>query len=188
MLPPSGFNAALDRESLLKIEKSVVKVKSKNVQISNLLAPRQLYATSWQIRLNTYFTQLQQWNNREENKKKWRYKGQCNAKVRKIRKAEASKDQLEDTSSNQDEKKDRDESIDEGNDKEIAGNGDKWMKKSQRILTLLSTEVHFCTKFSRLGRPLVLWLIRAYWFYVETSFAVCTVGFYEYEKSSTKDH
>ena len=31
--------------------------------------------------------------------------GHCDAKVRKIRKAEASKDQQEDTSSNQDEKK-----------------------------------------------------------------------------------
>ena len=32
--------------------------------------------------------------------------GQCNSKVRKIRKTEESKDQQEDTSSNQDEKKD----------------------------------------------------------------------------------
>ena len=51
--------------------------------------------------------------------------GQCNSKVRKIRKIEESKDQQEDSSSNRDENKDPDEPIDHKNEKEIAGNGDK---------------------------------------------------------------
>lgn len=90
--------------------------------LSYIFVLRQLYKTSWQIRLNACLTQLQQWNNREENEDT---NCLCNSKVRKIRKAEGSKDQQEDTLTNLDENNDQDEPIDHENDKNVAGNGEK---------------------------------------------------------------
>ena len=104
--------------------------------------------------------------------------------VRKIRKREESKDQEEDTSTNWDENKNRIEPTDVENEKEIAGNGDKLMKRSQRNMTWLSAEVQFYSFWfgKAFGDT-----IRAYRFYLKTSFAVCRVGFDWYEKCSTKD-
>ena len=81
---------------------------------------------------------------------------QCDSKVRKIGKIEESKYKQEDTSLNQDEIKDWDETIDEGNDKEIAGNGDNVDQEISKNSHFTVDGSAFYTKFSRLGRPLVI--------------------------------
>ena len=93
---------------------------------------------------------------------------QCNWKVRKIRKTDASKDQ-----------QDRDEPINEENDKEIAGNGDKVdeeISKNSQLIFKGSALLHKVFWFGKTFGD----TIRAYRFCVKTSFAVCTFGFNEY--------
>ena len=59
------------------------------------------------------------------------------------------------------------------------------MKRSQRNMTWLSTEVQFYTKFSGLGRPLVIQL--EYIGFIWKQALQYVVGFDWYEKCSTKD-
>ena len=81
--------------------------------------------------------------------------GQCNSKLRKIRKTEEIKDQQEDTLTNQDGSKIRDELNDNENDKEVAGNVDGG--------ALLHKVFWFGKTFGD--------IIRALQFYVKTNFA-----------------
>ena len=134
---------------------------------------------------------LLNYNSETTEKKKKRNEGtndQCHSKVRKIRESEVSEGQQEDTSSNQDEEKDRDEPIDEENDEELAGNGDdkvdEEISKDHHLIVNGSALLH---KFFWFGKTFGD-IVRAYWFYVKTSFAVCAVSFDEYENNSTKDH
>ena len=113
--------------------------------------------------------------------------GQCNSKVRKIRKTEESKDQQEDTSTNQDENKNRIEPIDDENGKKIAGNGDKFDEKISKNSHLIVDKGAILYKVCWFGKTFGD-IIRTYRFFVKMSFPVCTVGFDGYEKSSTKDH
>ena len=91
-----------------------------------------------------------------------------------------------DTSSNQDEEKDRDEPVDEENDKELAGNGDKVdeeISKNSHLIVNGRALLHKVFQFGKTFGDIV----SSFWFYLKTSFAVCTVGFDEYENNSTKD-
>lgn len=133
---------------------------------------------------------LLNYNSEITGKKRKRNKGtnfQCNSKVRKIRKIEESKYKQEDTSLNQDESKDWDEPIDEGNDKKIAGNGDNVDQEISKNSHFTVGGSAFYTMFSGLGKPFGD-MIRPYRLYVKASFVVCTVGFDEYKKCSSKDH
>ena len=81
--------------------------------------------------------------------------GQCNSKLRKIRKTEEIKDQQEDPLTNQDGSKIRDELNDNENDKEVAGHVDGD--------ALLHKVFWFGKTFGD--------IIRALPFYVKTNFA-----------------
>ena len=102
------------------------------------------------------------------------------------KKSVVSEGLLENTSSNQDEEKDRDEPVDAENDKELAGNGDKVgeeISKNSHLIVNGRALLHKVFWFGKTFGDIV----RAFWFYLKTSFAVCAVGFDDYENNSTKD-
>ena len=77
------------------------------------------------------------------------------------------------------------ETVDDENYKEMAGNADKVaeeISKNSHLIVDRGALLHKVFWFGKTFGDIII----VYWFYVKTSFAVCTVGFDRCEKSSRK--